>query len=107
MGDGRGPVAVALAFFLTACVAAFSIGTPPRSPRGEAAADTFLSIWRQSRMATFVVDYDFTRTLPDGNALHQTSKVVQRPPDDRLTSGFGAVGGRLGGKVLRCASEPS
>jgi hypothetical protein len=107
MGDGRGPVAVAALFFVGACVAAFLIGTPPRSPRGAPAADTLLTTWRQSRMATFVVESDFTRRLPDGNALHQTQRIVQRPPDDRLIIGFGAVTGRLGGKILRCASEPT
>jgi len=79
MGNGRGPVAVALVFFVGACVAAYSIGTPPRSLRGPAAADSFLATWRQSRMATFVVDDDFTRTLPDGNVLRQTQRLVQRP----------------------------
>lgn len=58
-------------------------------------------------MATFVVDSDFTRTLPDGNQLHQTTRIVQRPPDDRLLIGFGSVAGRLGGKILRCASAPN
>ena len=58
-------------------------------------------------MATFVAEYDFSRTLRDGNALRQTQRVVQRPPSDRLVIGFGSVAGRLGGKILRCASEPS
>ena len=107
MRDGRGPVAAAALFFLVACVAAFLIGTPPRSPRGAPAADAFLSTWRESRVATFVVDSDFTRTLPDGKALHQTQRIVQRPPDDRLVIGFGSIAGRLGGKILRCASEPT
>jgi hypothetical protein len=106
MHDGRGPVAVALLFFIVAGVAAFSIGTPPRSLRGDAASDTFLSTWRASRMATFVVDSDFSRRLPDGNVLRQTQRIVQRPPDDRVVIGFGSVGGRLGGKILSCASEP-
>jgi hypothetical protein len=57
-------------------------------------------------MATFVVDSDFTRTLPDGNRLEQQVRTVQRPPDDRLIFGFGSIGGRLGGKILRCASSP-
>jgi len=107
MGDGRGPVAVALLFFVAACVAAFSIGTPPRSLRGEAAADSFLATWRQSRMATFVVDYDFSRRLPDGNVLQETQRIVQRPPNDRLLIGLGSVAGRLDGKILRCASTPN
>jgi hypothetical protein len=107
MGDGRGPVAVALLVFAAACVAAFVIGTPPRSPRGDEAAQTFLTTWRQSRMATFVVDSDFSRTLPDGNHLEQKLRTVQRPPDDRLLIGLGSIAGRLGGKILRCASSPN
>lgn len=106
MGNGRGPVAVALLFFAAACVASFVIGSPARSLRGPAAVDAFLATWRQSRSATFVVDSAFTRTLPDGNRLEQIVHVVQRPPDDRLTIGFGSIAGRLGGKVVRCASAP-
>jgi hypothetical protein len=33
-------------------------------------------------------------------------QVVQRPPDDRLIIGLGSTAGRLGGKILRCASAP-
>jgi hypothetical protein len=106
MGDGRGPVAVALLFFVVACVAALSIGTPPRSLRGDAAADTFLATWRQSRMATFVVESDFTRSLSGGSPFQQHLRLVQRPPDDRLVMGFGSISGRLGGKIVRCASAP-
>jgi hypothetical protein len=106
MGDGRGPVAVALLALAGTCVAALLIGTPPRSLRGEAAAQSFLATWRQSRLATFVVDSDFTRTLPNANRLLQQVRTVQRPPTDRLLIGFGSVSGRLGGKILRCASAP-
>jgi hypothetical protein len=106
MGDGRGPVAVALVALAGTCVAAALIGTPSRSLRGEAANLTFLTTWRQSRMATFVVDSDFTRTLPNGNRLVQQVRTVQRPPSDRLVIGFGSISGRLGGKILRCASAP-
>ncbi|MEY2449403.1 MAG: hypothetical protein QOH79_2879 [Acidimicrobiaceae bacterium] len=99
-------MAVAVLFFLAACAAAAIIGTPPRSLRGDAAAQTFLSTWRQSRLATFVVDSDFTRTLPDDNKLQQRLRTVQRPPSDRLIIGLGAIAGRLAGKILRCASTP-
>jgi hypothetical protein len=106
MGDGRGVVAVAALALVAACVAAFAIGTPARSPRGAAAATSFLATWRASRMATFVVDANFTRTLPDGNKLLSTSRTVQRPPNDRLVFGMGSVSGRLGGKILRCVAAP-
>ena len=99
-------MAMALLFFIGAGVAAFVIGTPPGSVRGEAAAQAFLSTWRQSRVATFVVNSDFTRSLPDGNTLQATVQIVQRPPDDRLLIGLGSTSGRLGGKILRCAATP-
>jgi hypothetical protein len=106
MTNGRAPVAVAALFFVGACVAAFVIGTPARSVRGERAAQAFLTTWRQSRLATFVVSSEFTRTLRDGNSLHETVQTVQRPPDDRLVFGFGSTAGRLGGLIVRCASAP-
>src|SRR4051794_11358659 len=106
MGDGRAPVAVAVVALVSCCVAAFVIGTPSRSPRGEDAARAFLATWRQSRNATFVADYDFTRTLSTGNQFKATTRTVQSPPDDRLLIGLGSVGGRLGGKILRCAAAP-
>lgn len=106
MDSGRGPVAVALAGLVAACVVSFAIGTPPRSPRGEPAARAFLATWRESRTATFVVEHRFTRTLPDGDRLEQSSRVVQRPPDDRLLIGFGTASGRVDGRVVRCAGAP-
>ena len=72
-------MAVALLALVATCVAALMIGTPARSLRGESAARSFLATWRQSRMATFVVESDFTRTLPDGNRLLQQVRTVQRP----------------------------
>ena len=106
MDSGRAPVAVALAALLAACVVAFVIGTPARSLRGDAAARALLDTWRQSRSATFVVDSDFSRTLPDGRQLKDSTRIVQRPPNDRLTFGFGSIAGRLGGRVYRCAGQP-
>ena len=106
MGSGRVPVAVALVVLLGACAAAFIIGTPARSLRGADAARSLLETWRASRRATFVVESDFSRTLPDGQQLKESTRIVQRPPYDRLTFGFGSIAGRLGGKVYRCAAQP-
>jgi hypothetical protein len=100
-------VTIAIVAFVGACVAAFVIGSPPTSPRGAAAARPFLDAWRRSRQATFIVEQKFTRTLRDGHALESTTEVIQRPPDDRLVIGFGDVSGRLGGKVVRCATAPT
>lgn len=88
---------------LAGIVASFVMGTPPRSVRGEPAARNFLDVWRRSREATYVVRSDFVRTLPDGNKLRSTTTTVQRPPDDRLVIGLGAVSGRVGGRIVRCA----
>ena len=94
---------IALVGLLVACVAAFVIGTPPSSLRGDAAARVFLDTWRESRNATFAVDSDFTRTLTSGQQLKDQTRIVQRPPGDRLSVGFGSVSGRLGGHIYRCA----
>lgn len=104
MTSGRVPVALALAALLTACIAAFAIGTPAPSLRGDAAARVLLDTWRQSRNATFVVDSDFTRTLTDGQQLKDQTRIVQRPPNDRLSYGFGSASGRLNGHIYRCAA---
>ncbi len=76
------PVVVALAVLVGGMVAAFVIGTPAGTTRGEPAARAFLDTWQRSRLATFVVRSDFVRTLPDGNQLKSNTTTVQRPPDD-------------------------
>jgi hypothetical protein len=101
------PVAIAVLAFVGAGVAAFLIGSPPRSLRGDAAAQHFLAEWRRSREATFIMDGAFTRTLPDGRQLQSTTAILQRPPNDRLIIGFGDVSGRLAGKIVRCATAPT
>jgi hypothetical protein len=104
--DGRAPLVVAILVLVGAAVAAFVIGTPPRSARGQPAARAFLDQWERSRLATYYVRSDFTRTLPDGNQLKSTTTTVQDPPDNRLVIGFGSASGRLGGKIVRCAGTP-
>jgi hypothetical protein len=100
-------MAVAFLALAGACVASLVMGTPALSRRGEPAARAFLDAWRAGRSATFVADYDFTRTLADGAPLVQSTRIVQRPPDDRLVIGLGSAEGRLAGKVYRCASSPT
>jgi hypothetical protein len=87
-------------------VAAFVIGSPSGTVRGASAAQTFLAAWERSRLATYVVKSDFTRTLPDGNQLKSNTTTVQQPPDTRLVSGLGSVSGRLNGKIVGCAGSP-
>jgi len=102
--SGRAPVAIALLALLGVCVAAYVIGTPSPSLRGERAARVLLDTWRASRSSTFVVESDFTRTLTDGQQLKDQTRTVQRPPGDRLSFGFGSASGRLGGHLYRCAA---
>jgi hypothetical protein len=104
--SGRAPVVVALALLVFAMGAAFVIGTPASSVRGEPAARAFLSEWKRSRLATFVMHADFVRTLADGSQLKSTTTTVQDPPHTRLVIGFGSVSGRLNGKVVGCAGTP-
>lgn len=104
--SGRAPVVVALGLLVFAMGAAFVIGTPESSTRGEPAARAFLSEWKRSRLATFVVHSEFVRTLSDGNQLKSTTTTVQDPPDTRLVIGFGSVTGRLNGKIVGCAGTP-
>ena len=87
-------------------VAAFVIGSPSGTVRGTSAAQAFLAAWERSRLATYVVKSDFTRTLPDGNQLKSNTTTVQQPPDTRLVSGLGSVSGRLNGRIVGCAGSP-
>src|SRR6476661_6194039 len=103
---GRAPVVIAILVLVAGAIAAFVIGTPPRSPRGQQAARAFLDEWERSRLATYYVRSDFTRTLPDGNRLQTSTTTVQDPPDNRLVIGFGSASGRLDGKIVRCAATP-
>jgi hypothetical protein len=99
-------VVVALALLVFAMGAAFVIGTPASSVRGEPAARAFLSEWERSRLATFVMHADFVRTLTDGSQLKSTTTTVQDPPNTRLVIGFGSASGRLNGKIVGCAGTP-
>lgn len=71
----------------------------------EPAAQRFIAAYERSRTATFVVEQHFIRTLPDGRSIEGDTRIVQRPPDDRLVAGLGALSGRLGGRVLACATD--
>jgi len=105
---GRAPVlvVVALVVLVAGMVAAFLIGSPSGTTRGPSAAQSFLAAWQRSRLATYVVQSDFVRTLPDGRQLQSTTTTVQQPPETRLVTGLGSVSGRLNGKVVGCAATP-
>lgn len=81
-------------------------GDGPVDPHdGAAAADAFLAAWRRSRTETYAMEATFSRVSRDGRTLESASSVAQRPPD-RLSVGLGSVTGRLGGRVIGCASSP-
>lgn len=100
------PVVVALVLLVAGMVAAFVIGSPSGTTRGPSAAQSFLAAWERSLLATYVVQSDFVRTLPDGQQLKSDTTTVQQPPDTRLVTGLGSVSGRLNGKVVGCAGTP-
>jgi len=99
-------VVVALIVLVVGMVAAFRIGSPSSTTRGETAAHSFLAAWERSLLATYVVRSDFIRTLPDGNELRSTTTTVQQPPGTRLVTGLGSVSGRLNGTIVGCAGTP-
>jgi hypothetical protein len=101
------PVVVALIMLGVGMVAAFVIGSPSGTTRGDTAAHSFIAAWERSLLATYVVRSDFVRTLPDGNQLRSTTTTVQQPPDTRLVTGLGSVSGRLNGTIVGCAGTPS
>jgi hypothetical protein len=80
---------------------------PPSTTAGAAAVDDFLTAYQRSREATFVLEQTYTRSVDGEPALTYPMRIVQRPPDDRLTVGGGNASGKLDGNVVRCASEPS
>ena len=80
----------------------FATETPERA----SAVEPFVAAWERSRTETYVVEWQFTRLTPGGGELEYRSSLAQRPPDDRLLVGFGSVEGRLGGRALRCGTDP-
>lgn len=99
------PVAVAAIALVVAVVASFLLSPGPGPVTGREAVDAFLAAWRASRFGTYVVETTFEREAPNGR-LSAPGRIVQRPPD-RIVEQFGGVEGRLDGKVLRCATDPS
>jgi hypothetical protein len=71
------------------------------------ARTAFLDAYERSRTSTFVVEQVFTRSVDGSPVLTYEQRLVQRPPDDRLVVGGGSAEGRVGGRVLRCATSPA
>ena len=68
---------------------------------GEAAARRFVDDYATSIDATYRLDGEFTRTMPDGRELRSGLLVVQRPPD-RVQRWLGSTSGSVGGRLVNC-----
>jgi hypothetical protein len=68
---------------------------------GEVAAQRFVDDYTASIDATYRLDGEFTRTMPDGRELRSGLLVVQRPPD-RVQRSLGSTSGWIGGRLVNC-----
>jgi hypothetical protein len=100
------PVLLAAALVVAVVVAVVPGPAGDDPGAGPDAAGAFLADYQRSRLATFVVEQRFTRTLADGRSLDEATRIVQRPPDDRLVLGLGSVSGRRDGRVVACTTDP-
>jgi len=74
-------------------------------PNDVEVARAFLEGWWRSRLATYVADGVFVRTLPDGTELRLRRTLVQRPPDVVLVQA-GDVRAAVDGAIVRCTVDP-
>lgn len=70
---------------------------------GPAAADAFMVAAERSLDATYRLDGEFTRTMPDGRQLPSGLLVVQRPPD-RVQRSLGSTVGVIAGRTVNCGT---
>jgi hypothetical protein len=68
------------------------------------AQDELVAAYERSRMATYALDGEFTRTLADGRRLESGAMVVQRPPDE-LRRQLGGTSGRINGRRVNCSTD--
>lgn len=68
------------------------------------ASNEFIAAFQRSLTGTYVVEADYTRTLPDGRALTSRTFVAQRPPDS-IRRQFGSISGTVAGRVVSCSNE--
>ncbi len=69
------------------------------------AVEPFLDAYRRSREATYAMEGEFSRTLPDGRTLSSASFVAQRPPDV-IRRQLGSLTGAFRGRSLNCSTGP-
>jgi hypothetical protein len=68
------------------------------------AQDELVAAYQRSRMATYALDGEFSRTLSDGRRLESGALVVQRPPDE-LRRQLGGTSGRMNGRRVNCSTD--
>lgn len=66
--------------------------------------DSFINAYRRSLEATYAIDGEFTRTMPDGRELRSGVLVAQRPPD-HIRRQLGAVSGAIGDREINCTTD--
>lgn len=70
------------------------------------ATDDFLAAWARSRTGTFVVDSEWKRVKPSGEAMVSASRLVQAPPN-RVLRQIGGVVAELDGERVNCFTRPT
>ena len=78
----------------------------PSAVTGDEAVESFLEASERNLDATYRLEGEFVRTLPDGRRLVSGLLVVQRPPD-RLQRALGSTVGTIGGQTVNCPAGES
>jgi hypothetical protein len=94
-------VGVGVLVVLVAALVAWVVLGEDDEVTGEAAAQALLADYTRSLDATYRIEGEFTRTMPDERELSSGLLVVQRPPD-RLQRSLGSTSGVVGGRLVNC-----
>lgn len=102
----RRVVAAGVTAGVVAAVLSSMTGWPPRpnvstATTKPAQVEAFLAAWRRQLGATYVLVQVIDRRLVSGRRFSSEVRLVQRPPD-RIRTGGGGLGGRLGGRRFGC-----
>jgi hypothetical protein len=100
-----GAVVVALAVALgVAALLGASEDETAEPPSQVDLVNRLVADFERSRRATYVIEGEYTRTMPDGRQLASAMLEVRRPPD-KLHRRLGSAGGQLDGRVLNCSTD--